>query len=132
MVAPENALRVAVLSDTLPPLANGGIATAHFNLIQALRGAGHTVKAFTFHEHAAVLPADEVDRRRYPRWLEYPVKALLMTAFRLHGLWALKTAHIGTVLEFSDALFGALNGLRLVLPLCRFNPRVIVVPDKGA
>ncbi|HVP08374.1 MAG TPA: glycosyltransferase family 4 protein [Burkholderiales bacterium] len=122
--APRPGLRVAVLTPRLPPTGTpGGIATAHFNLFRALRGAGWDARAFAFEDAADSEDRFEV-RRRAPRRLIEAVK----TACRL-GLAVASPFRFSY--QLGEALGGALAGRRILEALERFRPDVIVSPDKG-
>ena len=49
--------RIAIVSDGLPPISNGGIGTSHGNLMVALLAAGYDCQGFTFHEYGAASDA---------------------------------------------------------------------------
>ena len=129
---PSRSYRVAVVSDTLPPAGNSGIGNSHHHLILALRARGCRVRAFTFQDAGSRPGEADLVRRGAPSWFVMATKKVVRAvlqgyeeAFKGRGTGAL-------ALEFNVSLLGALNGLRLILPVWRFRPDFIVVPDKGA
>jgi len=122
--ASRHAPRVAILTPRLPPGgAMGGIATAHFNLFRALQDANWEVKAFAYEDARDADDRFEV-RRRPPRALV----AAVQTACRL-GLAVASPFRLSY--QLGASLGGAIAGRRILEPLERFRPDVIISPDKG-
>lgn len=116
--------RIAVISSVFPPEDGGGMASAHHGLIQLFRGAGHTVRAFTFASTTRE-DGEETVRRGPPDRFMRGVRSLTRNWFRLadRGAVAYQTA---------DILRFAWGARRLVGPLRRFAPEILVAPDHGA
>ncbi len=122
----SGALRVAVVSNLLPPEPGGGMAAAHDHLIRLLRRAGHQVKGFTFSSARAGEDIEAgVTRRGPPDWAMRAIRSGMRGWFRLvdHGAVAYQSA---------DALRFAWGAARLRAPLRRFAPQLLVVPDHSA
>lgn len=125
-------MKVAVLADQLPPEGNGGVASAQHNLFKIFETLGWETRGFSYGDlRPGPAPAGVV-RKRFPRWAFRLAKKIFLELFEIHSVLVLKKFPVGYVSEFPVALFGALNGLRMVPALLRFSPDVIVVPDRGA
>ena len=122
--APDDAVRVAILTPRLPPGAGmGGIAAAHFNLFCALLKAGWRVKAFAYQDSHDAESETEIRRVQSPA---------LVAGIRRSCEAALAVLDpFRRSYQLAEALGGALAGLRLRESLLRFRPGVILVPDKG-
>ncbi len=124
--------KVAVVSDGLPPTSNGGIATSHGNLMAALVTAGLECRGFTFAEQSGPSESQQIKRFGFSDNF-YKISRLLFTLclriLRRIGIFARDR---GIAEEAVVAVLGSIAGLRLVLPILRFAPDWIIVPDRGA
>lgn len=117
--------RIAVLSSSYPPLGDGGITSAHFNLAGALRRQGHEVRSFTFLDRPFHHSTEEVVRRGIPA----PIRQIVT---RTSNLFLRLKGEQGYLYQFAYDLTGALGGLLLLPSIRAFRPDIIIVPDRGA
>jgi glycosyltransferase involved in cell wall biosynthesis len=123
--------RVAIVSDGLPPVGNGGIGTSHGNLMFALKRAGFECRGFTFQESG--FRSDEtVLRFGFSNWICRLTNALIKIIIVIFRRLGPLHTDIGTVSEASHAILGAFAGFLLQSNIQSFSPDLIVVPDKGA
>ncbi len=127
----ERSSRVAIISDGLPPVGNGGIGTSHGNLMFALMRAGFSCRGFTFKEPGS--GSDEMILRfgfsdGLYRLSNAVIKIIILILRRFGPL----RTDLGAVSEASQALLGAFAGLYLQSKIRAYSPDLIVVPDKGA
>lgn len=117
--------RIAIVSDSYPPRAGGGIATAHHNLARALARLGHHVEVFTFFDEPAETPEAGIHRFGSPAWWR--------KGWRLLNRWVFRLLAPGqAAYQFVDILESAIGARRMNLALRRFAPDVIVLSDQGA
>jgi glycosyltransferase involved in cell wall biosynthesis len=101
----------------------GGIATAHFNLFSALSKAGWRVKAFAYQDSHDAESETEV-RRSQPKAVVFGIRESCKAALAVFSPFRLSY-------QLAETLSGAVAGLRISEPLARFQPSIIIVPDKG-
>lgn len=119
--------RIAIVAASAPPLSAGGVASAHFNLFKALKGAGYSVKLFTFFDNGipASAPGASIQRFGGPRWLVGLIYWLVRSVFEVVS--GNKQAYQTAVIVRS--MIGA---FRAAAAIENFNPDVIVLSDHGA
>lgn len=120
-------MRIAILSSGFPPTGGGGVAAAHFNLYNALRGLGHDARVFTFGDDvsAPVPPGGGVVRSGpLPAWIIGPLYDM--------ARWLWLRGERGRAFQLSDTFLAVPAGRRAFGRIRRFRPELLIVPDHGA
>lgn len=118
-------MKIAVIAGSAPPLSQGGVASAHYNLFRFLREEGFTTKLFT-HEDRNVPDGDDPDILR-----ALPIRGVATAMRQATALWFRLTEpgtaayQLNDVLEWTSAVPALRSNVRA------FAPDVIVVPDRG-
>lgn len=120
-----NKLRIAIICDSFPPDACGGIGTSCFNLFMGLKKNGFETKVFTIAGGGKAGISADIIRLKFPRI----VKWVLM---RIVALWIkLRLGNAGQIYQFGDFMLGTVYGARLNRTVKSFSPDILIVPDKG-
>lgn len=116
--------KVAVVAYSAPPYSAGGIASAHYNLFLALRGAGYDARLFTFGDPDR---ADEehIVRRGGPKWFNALLQKLLHLIFKV--IQPGQRAY-----QLSDVLTSYSGARRMGAAIKHFAPDVVILSDHGA
>ena len=117
-------LRIAILCESFPPDPCGGIGTSCFNLFSGLKNKGYPVKVFTITNGSPATDTSVLYRTGFPNI----IKTLLS---RLVAGWINLQERGGLKYQCVDMLLGVLYGLKLKRAIKKYNPDIIVVPDKG-
>jgi len=117
-------MKIAILSDSAPPLSMGGVSSAHYMLCSFLRELGHDAHIFTFHDPRGGVPNDPKYLHRSYNFLfiEKMIKAISKAYFffKDHRKMACQTSYI----------LGNLIGCAQVFYKLRvFAPQIIISPD---
>lgn len=120
-----NKIKIAILSSSFPPLSYGGISASNYNLYNSLKHSYDT-KVYTYDDSANYHEGDgdSIQRFMLPRFVTKSIRFGTLVLMRLSGVK-------GIIYQFSDALCGALAGLKVYLSIKRFAPDIIIVPDHG-
>jgi len=118
-------MKVAVIAGSAPPLSQGGVASAHYNLFRFLRSEGFDATLFT-HEDRSVPTNDDPHIVRC-----LPTPALRAVTRHAMALWFRVTEPGTAAYQLNDVLewTSAAPGLRS--KITAFGPDVIIVPDRG-
>jgi glycosyltransferase involved in cell wall biosynthesis len=118
-------MKVAVIAGSAPPLSQGGVASAHYNLFRFLRAEGFATKLFT-HEDRAVPAHDDPDIVRC-----LPAAALRAVTRQAMALWFRLTEPGTAAYQLNDMLEWTSAAPALRARVTAFAPDVIIVPDRG-
>ena len=116
--------RVAIVAYSAPPYSAGGVASAQYNLMLALRRHGFEANLFTFgDEHAA--DGEMIVRRGAPTWLRKLLTWVNKLVFSLiqPGKRAYQTL---------DILASYAGARRMARAIDAFNPQTVILSDHGA
>ena len=122
----NDSMKIAILSPSAPPLRGGGVTRAHYNLFSILKSKGIKVKLFTFKDQQSLNSEnEEVIRHGTPLIISRLIAFASAILFRFLS---------GTRLacEMKDIIQSAVGCLRVNIPLLRFHPDILVLPDHGA
>lgn len=126
LVIMNKSVKIAIVSPSAPPLAVGGITSAHYNLFNSLKDHGCTVKLFTFQDHRSVCLVDnDIIRGGTPNCIAR--LAALASSFLFRLLSGPRMA-----CEIMNIVQSALGVLQINIPLRRFRPDVLIIPDQCA
>ena len=118
-------MKVAVIAGSAPPLSQGGVASAHYNLFRFLRDEGFATKLFT-HEDRRVPDADDPDIVR-----ALPIRGVAAAMRQATALWFRLTDPGTSAYQVNDVLEWTSAAPALRSAVRAFAPDVIVVPDRG-
>lgn len=122
----NNLMKIAIVSPSAPPLNAGGVTSAHYNLFTILKNRGIKVKLFTFKDYQPLnSESEEVIRHGTPPIISRLISLSSAILFRF-----LSGARLAC--EIKDIIQSAVGSLRLNIPLLRFQPDILVLPDHGA
>ena len=117
-------MKIAVVAGSAPPLSQGGVATAHYNLFRFLRAAGYDAKLFT-HEDIGEAPREHDIVRAGPR------RSATVIARRAAGA-AFRMLEPGTnPYHVADILYSLTSARALRRNVAAYDPDVLIVPDRG-
>jgi glycosyltransferase involved in cell wall biosynthesis len=119
-------MKIAILSPSAPPLGGGGVTSAHYNLFRILKNRGIKVKLFTFKDNKPQnIENEEVIRHGTPPIISGLISLTSAVLFRF-----LSGARLAC--EMKDIFQSAVGSLQINIPLLRFHPDILVLPDHGA
>lgn len=117
--------RVAIVSDSYPPRAGGGIATAHHNLARGLARLGYDVEVFTFFDEPFSEPEPGIHRFGSPAWWR--------KGWRLLNRWVFRLLAPGqAAYQFVDILESSIGARRMARAIRNHAPDVVLLSDQGA
>lgn len=119
-------MKVAVIAGSAPPLSQGGVASAHYNLFRFLRANGFDARLFT-HEDRSVPPDDEPEIIR-----ALPMRGVAAATRQATALWFRLTDPGTAAYQLNDVLEWTSAAPALRSNVSRFRPDVMIVPDRGA
>lgn len=120
-------MKIAIVASSCPPLISGGISSAHYNLVLALRERGLEVRLFTFDDEQRSSPDDPpfVYRSSVSAFLKAPVTLGCRIYSRLIHDPGTLCWHLPYFLKCQFGAFLAGRKIRA------FKPDVMVLPDNG-
>jgi glycosyltransferase involved in cell wall biosynthesis len=117
-------MKIAILSDSAPPLSMGGVSSAHYMLCLFLRELGHDAHIFTFHDSQGGLPDDPgyIHRSCNNSFVEKIIKAVCRAYFYIRDRrkMACQTSYI---------LGNIMGCIQVYYKLRVFAPQIIISPD---
>jgi glycosyltransferase involved in cell wall biosynthesis len=119
-------MKIAVIAGSAPPLSQGGVASAHYNLFRFLRSNGFDARLFT-HEDRSVPPGDDPHIVR-----ALPLRGVAAVTRQATALWFRLTDPGTAAYQLNDVLEWTSAAPALRSNVSRFRPDVIIVPDRGA
>jgi glycosyltransferase involved in cell wall biosynthesis len=121
--------KIAIVASSAPPIVSGGISSAHYNLLIALKRKGFDARLFTYADHtSAPLSEKDVIRHGTPlcilKLLNYFVRIYkYVLSWREGCLYSY---------QFPYIVESALGAWKINRSLQTFKPDVLIVPDNGA
>lgn len=118
--------KIAIISQSCPPLGGGGVDSSHYNLCLALHNLGYPVAFFTIADSKKSCPEDLpfVHRFCVPYILKKIIILLCKIYFRI--LSPKKMQY-----QVQDILLCQWGSLLARFSLKKFNPDILVIPDRG-
>ncbi len=117
--------RIAIVAFSAPPLSSGGVASAHYNLYQALQKAGLDARLFTFGDAPHSASEANIVRSGSPRWW--------IAVLRFVNRWIFKLLQPGQRAYQSFDICSAQWGARRMATKIRtWAPDVIILSDHAA
>lgn len=118
--------KIAIISQSCPPLGGGGVDSSHYNLCLALHNLGYPVAFFTVADSKKSYPEDLpfVHRFCVPYILKKIIILLCKIYFRI--LSPKKMQY-----QVQDILLCQWGAIFAKLALKKFNPDILVIPDRG-
>ena len=122
--------RIAVIAPSVPPVSQGGIASAHDQLARLLKKSGYDVRVFTFADFGSARlfrdPEGWISRFGSPRGLARAIQGVSRVVWALlERSWTLRSYQTADVLK----TFWGCRGIRR--ELAAWSPAIVVVPDQG-
>ncbi|HTL33074.1 MAG TPA: glycosyltransferase family 4 protein, partial [Kofleriaceae bacterium] len=117
-------MKIAVVAGSAPPLSQGGVATAHYNLFRFLRASGYDAKLFTHEDIGTAGEEDDIVRAG-------PNRTATIVARRAVGL-GFRALEPGTnPYHVADILYSLTSARVLRRNVAAYDPDVLIVPDRG-
>lgn len=128
--------KIAILSDTFPPLNSGGIANAHYNLYKKLKENGYTVKVFTYldkKEHIQkISKVENISRFGASNNSYRLISILLFFYYKLRRVIFGKKMGSKLSYQFNIVALSNIGSWKINKKLKLFNPDFVIIPDFGA
>ena len=123
--------KIAVISNTFPPLSGGGVATAQFNIFKKLQEAAFEVKGFTFYDHGKIkLKEENIIRCGSPKLIFRTINTLTKNYFANSSKKDCATSN-EYAWQWNFTLNSAIGCWKINNELKKFKPDVIILPDLG-
>ncbi|NME52722.1 glycosyltransferase family 4 protein [Desulfovibrio piger] len=118
--------KIAIISQSCPPLGGGGVDSSHYNLCLVLHNLGYPVAFFTIADSKKSCPEDLLFVHRFcvPYILKKIIILLCKIYFRI--LSPKKMQY-----QVQDILLCQWGSLLARFSLKKFNPDILVIPDRG-
>lgn len=118
--------KIAIISQSCPPLGGGGVDSAHYNLCLALHNLGYPIAFFTIADTGKNCSVDPpfVHRFCLPNILKKIIILLCKIYFRI-------VAPRKVQYQVQDILLCQWGSLLARFSLKRFNPDILIIPDRG-
>lgn len=128
--------KVAIISNSCPPLGGAGIGSAHYNLFTTLIEKGYVVNIYTYADSLSDIAKTKKNQQIH----RFGISKILQTAINLFVMlnykfdrWILRKKRItGYAYQFPIVLNSILSSWKINKLLRKFNPDIVILPDMGA
>lgn len=118
--------KIAIISQSCPPLGGGGVDSSHYNLCLALYNLGYPVAFFTIADSKKSCPKDPQFVHRY--CLPYIFRKIITLLCKIYfKILSPKKMQY----QVQDILLCQWGALFAKLALKKFDPDILVIPDRG-
>jgi len=128
-------MKIAIITETFPPIGASGISSAHYNLFRLFKGNGHHVKAFTFTDNTSnikLLPDDpDVFHYGISSKLRRRIQLLVSKVYKYQRKLFYKTDTYLPAYQLIDIVTSNLASRKINKELSKFSPDVVILPDHG-
>ncbi len=128
-------MRIAIITETFPPIGVSGISSAHYNLFRLFKGNGRDVKAFTFNDdtsgHRIQSNDPEVFHYGISSKLRVRIQFLVSKIYKYQRKLFYKTDTYLPAYQLIDIVTSNLASRKINKELIKFNPDVVILPDHG-
>ena len=128
-------MRIAIITETFPPIGVSGVSSAHYNLFRLFKENGHHVKAFTFCDNPGSIKQlpDDPDVFHYgiSSKLRRRIQLLVSKVYKYQRKLFYKTDTYLPAYQLIDIVASNLASRKINRELSKFNPAVVILPDHG-
>lgn len=128
-------MRIAIVTETFPPIGASGISSAHYNLFRLFKENGHHVKAFTFSDNTRskdLLPDDpDVFHYGISAKLRQRIQLLISKIYKYQRKLFHKTDTHLPAYQLIDIVTSNLASRKINKELNNFSPDIVILPDHG-
>jgi glycosyltransferase involved in cell wall biosynthesis len=129
MVTPPK--KIAILAPSVPPVSQGGIASAHEQLAHLLSRMGMDVRIYTFADFGPARFFKDQNSKVFRFGSSLWIARAIQVVFKL--FWILREKRLSLrSYQTADVFKTRLGCLKLEKQIKNWNPEVIVFPDQGA
>ena len=128
-------MKIAIITETFPPIGVSGVASAHYNLFRLFKENKYNVKVFTFNDDADSIKSfpDDPDVFHFgiSAKMRQHIRVLISKMYKYQRKIFFKTDTYLLAYQLNDIVISNLGSRKINKNLKKFHPDIVIVPDHG-
>ena len=127
--------KIAIISNSCPPLGGAGIGSAHYNLFKTLNRNGYIANLYTYADNLSeirkITKIPQIQRFGISKILQNIISIYLIINYKFNR-WILRKKKVtGYAYQFPIVLNSILSAWKINKSLNKFKPEIVILPDMG-